>query len=56
VESGDTAETARRIQEKQLELCCCCPIAAKLYDLEILPPEFTTVQSNKPDCCSKNPK
>jgi len=49
VESGDTAETARRIQEQQLKGigAVAAPIAANLYDLEILAAGIHTVQSNK---------
>ncbi|MFN3969089.1 prephenate dehydratase [Flavobacterium sp.] len=49
VESGDTAETARRIQEQKLTGigAVAAPIAAKLYDLEILAAGIHTVQSNK---------
>lgn len=49
VESGDTAETARRIQEQQLKgiAAVAAPIAAELYDLEILAAGIHTVQSNK---------
>lgn len=49
VESGDTAETARRIQEQQLLGigAVAAPIAAQLYDLEILAAGIHTVQSNK---------
>jgi prephenate dehydratase len=49
VESGDTAETARRIQEQKLGGigAVAAPIAAKLYDLEILAAGIHTVQSNK---------
>lgn len=49
VESGDTAETARRIQEQQLKGigAVAAPIAAELYDLEILAAGIHTVQSNK---------
>ncbi|WP_395053395.1 prephenate dehydratase [Flavobacterium sp.] len=49
VESGDTAETARRIQEHKLIgiAAVAAPIAAKLYDLEILAAGIHTVQSNK---------
>lgn len=49
VESGDTAETARRIQEQQLKRigAVAAPIAADLYDLEILAAGIHTVQSNK---------
>lgn len=49
VESGDTAETAQRIQEQQLKGigAVAAPIAADLYDLEILAAGIHTVQSNK---------
>jgi len=49
VESGDTAETARRIQEEQLKGigAVAAPIAAKLYNLEILAAGIHTIQSNK---------
>ena len=49
VESCDTAETARRIQEYKLLgiAAVAAPIAAKLYDLEILAAGIHTVQSNK---------
>ena len=49
VESGDTAETARRIQEQKLLgiAAVAAPIAAKLYNLEILAAGIHTVQSNK---------
>nr|WP_294776831.1 prephenate dehydratase [uncultured Flavobacterium sp.] len=49
VESGDTAETARRIQEQKLTGigAVAAPIAAELYDLEILAAGIHTVQSNK---------
>lgn len=49
VESGDTAETARRIQEQKLTGigAVAAPIAAELYDLEILASGIHTVQSNK---------
>jgi len=49
VESGDTAETARRIQEKKLKgiAAVAAPIAAKLYDLEILAAGIHTIKSNK---------
>ena len=49
VESGDTAETARRIQEQKLIGigAVAAPIAAKLYDLEILASGIHTIQSNK---------
>jgi prephenate dehydratase len=49
VESGDTAETARRIQEQKLMGigAVAAPIAAELYDLEILAAGIHTIQSNK---------
>lgn len=49
VESGDTAETARRVQEQKLIGigAVASPIAAELYDLEILAAGIHTVQSNK---------
>lgn len=49
VESGDTAETARRIQEQKLNGigAVAAPIAAQLYDLEILAAGIHTIQSNK---------
>ncbi|MEM0542857.1 prephenate dehydratase [Flavobacterium sp. j3] len=49
VESGDTAETARRIQENKLTGigAVAAPIAARLYDLEILASGIHTIQSNK---------
>ena len=49
VESGDTAETARRIQEQKLVGigAVAAPIAAELYDLDILAAGIHTVQSNK---------
>lgn len=49
VESGDTAETARRIQEQKLVGigAVAAPIAAQLYDLEILAAGIHTIQSNK---------
>ena len=49
VESGDTAETARRIQEQKLKGigAVAAPIAANLYNLEILASGIHTVQSNK---------
>jgi len=49
VESGDTAETAQRIQEQQLKGigAVAAPIAAELYDLEIMAAGIHTVQSNK---------
>lgn len=49
VESGDTAETARRIQKQKLTgiAAVAAPIAAELYDLEILSAGIHTIQSNK---------
>jgi prephenate dehydratase len=49
VESGDTAETARRIQEQKLAGigAVAAPIAAQLYDLEIISAGIHTIQSNK---------
>jgi prephenate dehydratase len=49
VESSDTAETAKRIQEQRLTgiAAVAAPIAAKLYGLEILAAGIHTVQSNK---------
>lgn len=49
VESGDTAETARRIQENQLKgiAAVAAPIAAQLFDLEIVAAGIHTIQSNK---------
>ncbi|WP_395057356.1 prephenate dehydratase [Flavobacterium sp.] len=49
VESGDTAETARRIQQQKLIGigAVASPIAAQLYDLEILASGIHTVKSNK---------
>jgi prephenate dehydratase len=49
VESADTAETARRIQENKLKNigALAAPIAAKLYDLTILAAGIHTIQSNK---------
>ncbi|MDI1257610.1 MAG: prephenate dehydratase [Flavobacterium sp.] len=49
VESGDTAETAKRIQEQQLMriAAVASPIAATLYNLEILAAGIHTVKSNK---------
>ena len=49
VESGDTAETARRIQENKLTRigAVAAPIAARLYDLDILAAGIHTIQSNK---------
>ena len=49
VESADTAETARRIKEGNLLRigAVASPIAAKMYDLEILAAGIHTVKSNK---------
>ena len=49
VESGDTAETARRIQEQKLYgmAAVASPIAARLYGLEIIAAGIHTVKSNK---------
>lgn len=49
IESGDTAETARRIQEQKLMGigAVASPIAAKMYDLEILASGIHTIKSNK---------
>jgi len=49
VESGDTAETARRIQEQNLTGigAVASPIAAELYGLNILAAGIHTVKSNK---------
>ncbi|WP_395077673.1 prephenate dehydratase [Flavobacterium sp.] len=49
VESGDTAETARRIYEENLVGigAIASPTAAKLYDLDILAAGIHTVKSNK---------
>ena len=49
VESGDTAETAQRIQLQKLHgiAAVASPIAATLYDLEILASGIHTVKSNK---------
>ena len=49
VESGDTAETARRIQEQQLTGigAVASPIAAAMYNLEILASGIHTIKSNK---------
>jgi prephenate dehydratase len=49
VETGDTAETARRIQEEKIMgiAAVASPIAAKLYDLNILFSGIHTVKSNK---------
>ena len=49
VESSDTAETAQRIQKFQLKGigALASPIAAKLFDLEILVAGVHTIKSNK---------
>jgi len=49
VESGDTAETARRIQQENLIgiAAVASPIAATLYGMEILASGIHTVKSNK---------
>lgn len=49
VESGDTAESARRIYDQKIKgvAAIASPIAAKLYDLEILSAGIHTIQSNK---------
>ncbi len=49
VETGDTAETARKIQEEKIMgiAAVASPIAAKMYDLNILFSGIHTVKSNK---------
>ena len=49
VESVDTAETAKRIQEQKILgiAAVAAPIAAMLYDLEILAAGIHTIKSNK---------
>jgi prephenate dehydratase len=49
VETGDTAETAKRIQEEKIMgvAAVASPIAAKMYDLNILFSGIHTVKSNK---------
>ncbi|GEJ32534.1 prephenate dehydratase [Flavobacterium psychrophilum] len=49
VESGDTAETARRIQQEKLTGigAIASPIAAKMYDLDIIASGIHTIKSNK---------
>jgi len=49
VESVDTAETARRIQQQHLKGigAVAAPIAAEMYDLEIIAAGIHTVKSNK---------
>jgi len=48
VEDKDTAETARRIHQNQLQgiAAIASKAAAKLYDLEILAPEIQTINNN----------
>ncbi|MFH6997500.1 prephenate dehydratase [Flavobacterium sp. FlaQc-57] len=48
VEDKDTAETARRIQEKQLSGIAAIgsKTASEMYDLEILAPEIQTIKNN----------
>jgi prephenate dehydratase len=48
VEDKDTAETARRIHEKQLKgiAAIASKTASQLYDLEILAPEIQTINNN----------
>jgi prephenate dehydratase len=48
VEDKDTAETARRIQEKQLKgiAAIASVTASEMYDLEILAPEIQTIKNN----------
>jgi prephenate dehydratase len=48
VEDNDTAETARRIHEKQIKGIAAIGsrVAAKLYDLDIIAPEIQTVNNN----------
>lgn len=48
VEDKDTAETARRIHEKQLKgiAAIASKVAAEMYDLEILAPEIQTINNN----------
>ena len=48
VEDKDTAETARRIQEKQLKgiAAIASKVAAEMYGLEILAPEIQTIKNN----------
>jgi len=48
VEDKDTAETARRIQENQLNgiAAIASKTAAEMYDLEILAPEIQTIKNN----------
>ncbi|MCC9061944.1 prephenate dehydratase [Flavobacterium piscisymbiosum] len=48
VEDKDTAETARRIQEKQLTgiAAIASKVASEMYDLEIIAPEIQTIKNN----------
>lgn len=48
VEDKDTAETARRIQEKQIKgiAAIASRTASEMYDLEILAPEIQTIKNN----------
>lgn len=48
VEDVDTAETARRIQERQLtNIAAIAPkIAAELYNLQVIAPEIQTIKNN----------
>jgi prephenate dehydratase len=48
VEDKDTAETARRIQEKQLKgiAAIASKTASVMYDLEIIAPEIQTIKNN----------
>ena len=48
VEDKDTAETARRIQEKQLKgiAAIASKVASEMYNLEILAPEIQTIKNN----------
>ncbi|MBP4139866.1 prephenate dehydratase [Flavobacterium geliluteum] len=48
VEDKDTAETARRIQEKQMTgiAAIASKTASEMYDLEILAPEIQTIKNN----------
>jgi prephenate dehydratase len=48
VEDKDTAETARRIHEKQLKgiAAIASKTASRMYDLEILAPEIQTIKNN----------
>lgn len=48
VEDKDTAETARRIHQKQLKgiAAIASKVAAEMYDLEIIAPEIQTINNN----------